>query len=92
MQNEVFIDYQQILPNLPLIHPEKAVSSVCLAKREDALGIELVQMKSLFSSASLSTWQGSGVPQHSSSIIKLFLASHQPFYSRDELSLVSRMP
>lgn len=62
MQNEVFIDYKQILPNLPLIHPEKAVSSVCLAKREDALGIELVQMKSLFSSASLSTWQGSGVP------------------------------
>lgn len=62
MQNEVFIDYKQILPSLPLIHPEKAVSSVCLAKREDALGIELVQMKPLFSSAFFSTWQGSGVP------------------------------
>lgn len=62
MRNEVFIDYKQSLPNLPLIHPEKAVSSLCLAKREDALGTELVQMKPLFSSASFSTWQGSGVP------------------------------
>lgn len=63
VQNKVFIDYKQILPNLPLIHPEKAVSSVCLAKHEDALGTELVQMKPpLFSSASFSTWQGSGVP------------------------------
>lgn len=61
MHNEVFIDHKQILPNLPLIHPEKAVSSICLARREDALGIELVQMKPLFSSASSSTWQGSGV-------------------------------
>lgn len=60
VQNEVFIDYKQILPNLPLIHPEKAVSSICLAKREDALGIE--QIKPLFSSASFSTWQASGVP------------------------------
>lgn len=91
MQNEVFIDYKQILPNLPLIHPEKAVSSICLAKREDAVGIELVQMKSLFLSI-FEHMAGFRCPQHSSSIIKLFLASHQPFYSRDELSLVSRMP
>lgn len=62
VQNEVFIDYKQILPNLPLIHAEMAVSSICSAKREDALGIELVQMKPLFFSASFSTRQGSGVP------------------------------
>lgn len=56
------IDYRQILPNLPLIHPEKAVSSVCSAKCEDVLGVELVQMKPLFSPALCRAWQVSGIP------------------------------
>ena len=45
-----------------MIHPEKAVSSVCSAKREDALGMELMRMKPLFSPAPCGAGQGSGIP------------------------------
>lgn len=88
----MLIDHKQILPNLPRIHPEKAVSSICSAKREVVLGMLLVQVKPLCSPAPCRAWQGSGIPQYSSSIIKHFLAFDQPFYSQGEPSLATSVP